>query len=450
MRYLIAGLASLLIVFGSVRLHASYLEAFYPERTLIYWHSRYPDNVRWNFENLLIKNLTDAERQAIGAVELQFPLIAPVQNAPINFYATLNPRRIVVPVLSIKLFDDIAIASAWLLFNGYSQETIYNYLSMIKYKDHRSLPGQRFPPPLEALQIPADALSDERVDSLSQKILKSAIVFILAHEMGHLRHHHPGYDIPMHQARENELAADRFAIEMMRRVGVAPMGITQFFMAALYLSNHRGDFSTDAQWEAYLRSHSTHPLSPERMRALSSSLKTHARDFARTEPDLNKAVNQIGYMAGQLDTIAEILGDADIQRSVAHIGRTMELAYLNPRPEGAIGPQLKDNAQRASGSGKAFSGPYHGGFGSSGGEGVAIAVRFERNDQTVSGEYTYGLGAGRINGILENNRLYFQWREGGSYGRGIFEATPDGNRFKGTWGYEQSRDNGGWWNGQRD
>ena len=450
MRRRIAGWTSLLFVFGAMQVQASYLETFYPARTLTYWQSRYPDNVRWNFDNLLIKNLTAEERQAIGSIDLQFPLIASGQNSPINFYAAERPRRIVMPVLSIKMFDDIAIASAWLLFNGYSQETIYNYLSMIKYKDPRSLPGRRFPPPLEALQIPADALNDKRVDSLSQKILKSAIVFILAHELGHLRHHHPGYDIPMRQARQNELQADNFAIEMMRRIGVAPMGITHFFMAALYLSSHRGDFSSDAQWEAYLRTRSTHPLSPQRMRGLSSKLKTHATDFARTEPDIRKAVAQINYVASQLDTIADVLTDRDIQKSIANIGRTMELAYLSPRPEGGIGPQLKDREKGGSLSGQAFSGLYEGAFSGGGGAGVKITVRFERNNKRVTGEYTYGLGAGKIDGIVENNRLYFQWREGTSYGQGLFEASQDGNQFEGTWGYEQSRDNGGRWTGKRN
>ncbi len=450
MRRRIAGLTGLLLVLGAVQAPASYLETFYPERTLTYWQSRYPDNVRWNFDHLLMKHLTAEERRAVGSVELQFPPIASGQHSPINFYATERPRSIVMPVLSIKLFDDIAIASAWLLFNGFSQETLYNYLSMIKYKDPDSLPGKRFPPPLEALQIPADALSDQRVDSLSQKILKSAIVFILAHELGHLRHRHPGYDIPMHQARQNELQADHFAIEMMRRIGVAPMGITQFFMAALYLSSHRGDFSTDAQWEAYLRTRSTHPLSPQRMRELSLQLKAHAADFARTEPDIRKAVARINYVAGQLDIIADILTDRDIQKSIAHIGRTMEPAYLNPRPEGGTGPQLKDRGQDGSRSGQAFSGLYEGAFGSRGGEGVTIAVRFERNNQNVVGEYTYGLGAGKINGIVEKNRLYFQWQEGATHGRGLFEASQDGLRFQGSWGYDQSRDNGGWWTGKRD
>jgi hypothetical protein len=79
MRRCIAGLTSLLIVLGAMQVQASNLETFYPERTLTFWQSRYPDNVRWNFDNLLIKNLTAGERQAIGSVALQFPLIAPGQ-----------------------------------------------------------------------------------------------------------------------------------------------------------------------------------------------------------------------------------------------------------------------------------------------------------------------------------------------------------------------------------
>jgi hypothetical protein len=92
---------------------------------------------------------------------------------------------------------------------------------------------------------------------------------------------------------------------------------------------------------------------------------------------------------------------------------------------------------------------YDGAFSSGGRAGVKITVRFERNNQKVSGEYAYGLGAGKIQGIVENNHLYYQWREGTSYGQGLFKASPDGNQFEGTWGYEQSRDNGGRWMGKR-
>ncbi|MFH2046785.1 MAG: M48 family metalloprotease [Pseudomonadota bacterium] len=449
MRSRVLFITLLILAFGVLPLHASYLEKFYPESTLQYWQSRYPKNVRWNFKHLLMKNLTPKERQSIGSVALQFPLIASGQNSPINFYAANRPRGILLPILSIKLLDDVAIASAWLLFNGYSQDTIYNYMSMIKYKNPQSLPGKRFPPPLAALQIPDDALNDKRVDSLSQKILKSAMVFIMAHELGHHYYHHPGYDIPLDQARQNELQADNFAMELMRRIGVAPMGITHFFMATLYLSNHRGDFNSDAQWENYLRTQSTHPLSPERIRALSLKLKTHSTDFARTEPDIRKAVVQINYMASQLDAIADILANRDTQKSIAHIGRTMELGYLTPRPEGSIGPQLKSLKSESTTAGQAFSGLYEGEFTIGNNAGVKISIRFERIGQNVSGIYTYGLGAGKIKGIVKKNLLYFQWREGSSYGQGLFKASKNGEQFNGTWGYDQSRNNGGNWSGRR-
>ncbi|MBU1053126.1 MAG: M48 family metalloprotease [Proteobacteria bacterium] len=439
----------LILACGVLPLHASYLEKFYPESTLQYWQSRYPKNVRWNFEHLLMKNLTPKERQSIGSFDLQFPLIASGQKSPINFYATNQPRGIILPILSIKLLDDVAIASAWLLFNSYSQDTIYNYMSMMKYKNPQTFPGKKFPPPLEALQIPNDALNDERVDSLSQKILKSAIIFIMAHELGHLYYHHPGYDIPLDQARQNELQADNFAMELMRRIGVAPIGITQFFMATLFLSKHRGDFTSDAQWENYLRTQSTHPLSPERIRALSLKLRTHTTDFARTEPDIRKAVVQINYMANQLDAIADILANHDTQKSIAHIGITMELEYLTPRPEGSIVPQLKSLKSESPTTGQAFSGQYKGEFTIGNNAGVEISMRFERSGQKVTGTYTYGLGAGKIKGIVENNLLNFQWQEGDSYGQGLFKTSKDGDQFNGTWGYNQSSNNGGNWSGRR-
>ncbi|MCP3901009.1 MAG: hypothetical protein GY707_14990, partial [Desulfobacteraceae bacterium] len=77
------------------------------------------------------------------------------------------------------------------------------------------------------------------------------------------------------------------------------------------------------------------------------------------------------------------------------------------------------------------------------------SVRFERNGKNVIGSYTYALAAGKIKGIVKNNLLYFQWREGNSYGKGVFKATKNGDRFDGTWGYAQSNNNGGKWSGVR-
>jgi hypothetical protein len=399
--------------------------------------------------NVLLANLTPAERRAVGSVELLCPLLLSDQNSPINFYALNGPPRIVAPVLSIKFLDDLAIASTWLLLNGYSQSTVYNYLSMIKYRRPAEMPQGRFPPPLKALRIPAGVLDDSRVYALSEKIFGSALLFVLAHELGHIRYSHPGYDIPLDQAKQNELAADAFAVELMRRVGLPPLGVTHFFMAATYLCPHRGDFTTDDEWEHFLRTEFTHPVSSQRLHILAGQLQDHARDFAKTEPDHAGAVNLINASAGQLEDIAGILSDYGIQQTIAHIGRTTSLSTLKPIPEGRLAADDYEEDNQANARGP-FNGVYRGTFttGQSP-EGILIAVKFTRKGQRVIGEYAYGAGNGELSGEVKGNALYFHWKEGPSFGRGVFKSVDEGARFHGTWGFDQSRDNGGYWEGKK-
>ncbi|SHE81735.1 hypothetical protein SAMN02745206_00891 [Desulfacinum infernum DSM 9756] len=432
-------------------LRAMNLDELYPRQVLQYWQGRYRDNLEWNFRNVVLANLTAAERRRVEGTSLDIPLIAPEQNVPVNFYAYRwgNSGRIVMPVVSVKFLDDFAIASAWLEFNGFSQETAYNYMSMLKYKCLGSS-QPRCPPPLEALRIPPDALADPNVDSLSQKILKSAVVFIMAHELGHLYHRHPGYDIPVSQAQENEAQADAFALEVMRRIGTAPMGMVHFFMAALYLMPHRGDFGSEKDWESYLRERSTHPFTGERLRRFAEELRNKSRDFAASEPDLQAATARVGAMAGEVEKIAAILEDSNIQKTLARIGRSTDLDSLRPRPKGGIGRVLEEDDRNPGEARLAFDGLYRGSFSAhGGGEAVPIDVKFERTGDRVTGIYSYGLGQGRIRGRIRDGRLYFRWEEGAETGGGVFIPQNDGKTFQGTWGYETSRDNGGSWIGKR-
>jgi hypothetical protein len=428
---------------------ASYLDDFYNSADLGYWQSRYCKNINTKLNDVLLTHLTGSERRAVGAVKLYCPLIAAEQTIPINFYAMGNPPRIVAPALSIKFLDDLAIASAWLLQNGYSQSTVYNYLSMIKYRRASEMPRGRFPPPLTALRIPDGVLNDADIYSLSEKIFGSALLFVLAHELGHIRYKHPGYNIPLEQAKENELEADAFAVELLRRIGLPPLGVTHFFMASTYLGRHRGDFVSDADWEHYLRTEYTHPVSTHRLRILSQNLKQHARDFARGEPNYANAVNQINYAAGQLEGIAKILSDYDMQKMIAHIGRTTDLSSLKPVAEGRLYSESFEEENHLNAPGP-FNGVYRGNF-SSGPKSpaVSISVLFKRNGNRVSGKYTYGAGRGELYGVLKGDTLYFQWKEGPGFGKGVFNARNHGMQFDGTWGFKESAENGGVWNGKK-
>ena len=428
---------------------ASYLNDFYPSNELAYWQSRYCTKIRPKLNDELIASMTVSERRAVGPVKLHCPRIAAGQKIPINFYAMQHPPRIIAPAISIKFLDDLAIASAWLLQNGYSQSTVYNYLSMIKYRRAGEMPQGRFPPPLKALKIPDDVLNDADIYSLSEKIFGSALLFVLAHELGHLRYRHPGYDIPLQQAKQNELEADAFAVELLRRIGLPPLGVTHFFMAAAYLGRHRGDFASDRDWENYLRTQQTHPVTTQRLQILSAKLKQYAGDFARGEPNYANAVNLINYTAGQLDGIAKILSDYEIQKMIAHIGRTTDLSSLSPVAEGRLYSDSFGDEGRTNSTG-AFNDVYRGSF-SSGPESPAISIiiLFKRKGDRVSGKYKYGAGSGELYGVLKGDRLYFQWKEGPSFGKGVFTAGNQGRQFTGTWGYKESVENGGIWSGKK-
>jgi hypothetical protein len=71
---------------------------------------------------------------------------------------------------------------------------------MLKYGEPERF-GGRYPAPLPALQIPGDALGDSVVDEQAQKLLKSAIIFLVLHELGHVLHGHPSYDAISAQRR---------------------------------------------------------------------------------------------------------------------------------------------------------------------------------------------------------------------------------------------------------
>src|SRR5216117_700949 len=128
-------------------------------------------------------------------------------------------------------------------------EPVTDYVSMLKYQEASRF-GGRYPDPQTALRIPATATNDPRVDSVYQQILSQSVSFVMLHEVGHVLHQHPGYGrgVARARARENEDQADRFALEVLRRVGQPVSGLLFFFLSAAHAVPHRADFGSDADY----------------------------------------------------------------------------------------------------------------------------------------------------------------------------------------------------------
>ena len=304
----------------------------YDDRTLDYWHRRYHPNLRYNFDTLIIGSLSPDERAGVRGLVFDVPVRH--EGDPLTWFARPGSQPLItVSTASVRFLDDIAIAFAWLETNGYSVESISYYASVLKYRPLGQLPSGTHPAPLDALGIPSDALSDGTVDEDSQKLLKSAVVFLLAHELGHVVHGHR-LDVPAADRQRQEMEADRFAVTTFRRIGTAPIGAVPLFFLSTYLGKHRADFDSDAAWTAHLRTSATHPLSSARLRALASEFRHRPQEFVHAEPRPEAALRGLGVLPARLDSIAALLDDPLLVRHARIVGTQIPLRELGPRRPG--------------------------------------------------------------------------------------------------------------------
>ena len=420
---------------GEARSYAS----LYDDAELEHWAGRYRPGIMSNLEQVIRPALTRAELRGLDRLRIDIPLRA-ASGHPLDFYA-LGSGAVVLPAMSLKFLDDISVAFAWLNRNGYSVETVQEYVGMLKYG--READFGRWPPPLRALRIPDDALSDPAVDGLAQKIFKSAVVFVLLHEMGHVLHGHPGYGPGVRRvdARANETEADAFALEVMRRLPAQPTGMFLVFQLMAYAGPNRGDFDSDADWRRAAEE-ATHPVTPDRMRAIAALLRRHADAFALEYENRATGRQNVLFTADQIDQVADILSDPDLQRLVATTSRRATLAGLAPRRHG----ELLGTEGGPAGAAADFSGAY-GGSVEIGGETFDAQIVLVRNGDRVSGMFSIGAGIGQIDGRIEGGTLYYSWRAGPDTGRGTMKA--DGPGLSGRWGRGRSAEDGGAWRMRR-
>lgn len=404
---------------------ASDVSGLYDRATLEYWKARYEKSTQKILDTVILPALTVEERQKLGNARLDFPLYSELDKGnPLSFYAP-GDGRVVMPVLSLKFLDDLCTAYAWLQVNGYGLETISEYTAMLAYKD---FPLGRYPPPLTALQIPANALNDPRVDEPALGHFVTARTFLLLHELGHIYYGH--HWVTTAQSRANEAQADAFAAKVMRRTPLPPLGMLVFFMADAHWSAFPVGY-TEQQWQEHLRQTGTHPLTGERLHIL-------AREIG--DPDL----------ARRLDQMAAVLDDADVQAGIIATARASDESMLAPRRPGEL-PRLASSATpRDRAARPAFDGLYVGRYvQNSDPQPIPVETTFERHGASVNGRYAFGLGLGQIEGTIDGETLNGRWVWSGNYGRFTLRASRDGASFSGTWGYRESATNAGTWTGDR-
>jgi hypothetical protein len=115
------------------------------------------------------------ERARLHGAQFRFQARDPASE-PFGFYSTRE--TVVASVSSLKFLDDLCVAAAWLDLSGFEQQTIADYMLVLRY--WRCSQGDKRPPkPLDALCIPTVALANRRVEARANRIFDGVVVSIL-------------------------------------------------------------------------------------------------------------------------------------------------------------------------------------------------------------------------------------------------------------------------------
>ncbi len=392
---------------------------FYPPAILDRAARLTAPDLQSNFEQYMLPRLTDQQRRALAGVSLDFSRREYPEH-PLNFYAARG-GKIVLPLSSIRLVTDLTLALAWLNRHRLPEKKVFDYAAMLAYRG--PTPDGVRALPLAALGVPENAASEANVGDLFQKVLVDTMVFIMAHEMGHLFHNHQP-NVGAAQSRLQESEADAFAVELMGRMGVPPIGISYYFTVAT-------PFECPAR--------STHPLTGERVNRLAATLRDNAALFVRDKPSPQHERQLIEAIARELEVLARLLDDPDIRESTRLIGQSSKVADFSGASASVTVPGVPTPGTVH----QAFDGNYVGKWTDAKGTSLDFRMTLQREGSTVRGNYEFGMGAAELEGTVEADQLDYAWRWGKDYfGRGKLKSLANGE-LQGTWGYTRRFEGGG-------
>jgi len=232
------------------------LPNLYGADELVEMRSYFADQVKTVLSEVVEPALSGKELQIFKTVKMEYPPTAE-SGDPLDFH--VKDSTVVVPTLSSLFLQDLIVAYFWRETKGCGAEYIPLYLNMLKYRSASSLPGKKYVNPIDAFGIPSPnvatlAKQNTEFGVRFPRAYYGAVLFIVAHEIGHIVLQHQGFG-----SVAKEIAADNFALDIMAREQIDPTGVWMVFL----LSSMWVDSAAD------------HPLNGERIRTLGFRLLGH-------------------------------------------------------------------------------------------------------------------------------------------------------------------------------
>jgi hypothetical protein len=397
--------------------------------------ARWSEQIQAEYRDTILPQLSDDERRALGAVKIEVPLKGH-RGDPFEFY--YENSKVNLPAFSLRFFSDVCVANAWLNAHGYDGTTVRDYVGLL-FREAAASPRAPLPAVFRTLGVPENAREESAVSNRADRNFGNTVVFLLAHELGHaLKKHRTDLRDPV-EKRKQEVEADAFAIEMMRRIAQVPVGIEFWFYVehAAHVAPHK--FNTEAEWQKYLTG-LDHPVTTERLEALASVIEKAADSFARIQTDRELWTRRFkmsaeGFrLAGPQWTTNPVAHRVDYERVDG-----LHESDLKPRKAGFTIPGTEQEPE------------FNGLFavrrtGADGGQDKMDLLLLRMGDD-VTGGYSNGKIDGFIQGDIRDGVLHFTWREGNANGHGVVEA--QGETLRGAWGLGESEQGAGEFSAER-
>jgi hypothetical protein len=394
------------------------LDSIYAPELLAEQKLLYPRLLQGFYREIICPRFNSDETAALRDVQFDFPLTSRGRE-PVGFFranGTIN-----LSIASLKFFNDLLLAYCWLGVHGYGVVTIDDYLLMLVHWRSDAAP----PRPLPSLGIPHGAAREPAVDGLYVDWVRSAYLFILLHELAHLRYRDsPIETISRDDAQAQEMRADRFALGMLARLGLLSVGIQQYFIWTWNFMPDPNNYPDDrAFWREMQKR--THPLTSERLLQAAIDMEKNAAASSDQKPE---TLSKLQVLARELKKVASLHNDADMVRTAAKRGRMLKVEDLAPRrPNELIAMPLGADAQS-----RPFHGKYFGSFALRDISSLDAEIVLQNRSGNVAGTMATREELGRIDGVVTDGVLNFQWILGEMQGRGLLR--PDGLNYEGSLG----------------
>lgn len=407
----------------------------YPREKLQADAARWSEQIRAEYRETILPQLTETERTALNEIQIEVPLAGPLGD-PFEFYYANG--KINLPALSLRFYSDLCVANAWLNAHGYDGTTVRDYVGVL-FREAALSPRAPLLPVFRTLGVSDNARDEAAVTSRADRDFGNTIVFLMAHELGHaLKKHRTDLQDPV-QKRKQEIEADQFAIGVMRRIGQVPAGIEFWFDVERIRHIAPTKFPTDAEWQKYLAG-LNHPVTTERLEALAAAIEKAPDSFARNQSNQTLWTARSKMLAQYFRLAAPFAANPVARVAEYSRVRELRLADLKPRKAAFTIP------------GGEHEPDFNGLFAvrrtaAEGGGQDRVDLLLLRSGDEVMGGYSNGKIDGFIEGKIVDGVLHFTWREGKANGRGI--AQSDGETLRGAWGTGDSEKGGGEWTGVR-